>query len=1248
MAPLYTKIATIASMTVFQINNVEDQLRSLLADRILILDGAMGSMIQSLKLEEADVRGDRFADHTKDLKNFSDVLCLTRPDDITDIHRKYFEAGADIVCTNTFGASPVGADEFDVSNEIIAEINRAAVACARRAADEYNEKTPDKPRFIAGSIGPTAKQLAISTEVEDAAYRNANFDMMAESYYQQVVALVESGIDILLPETVIDTLNLKACLFAISRYFEETGMTVPVMVSGTFSEGGATFVSGQKVEAFWNAIAHFPMLSVGMNCALGPVPMRPHIEELSKVSPSYISCHPNAGLPNEMGQYDLGPNAMAKLVGEYAENGWVNFVGGCCGTTPDHIAAITEAVRRITPHKQTKVAALTRLSGVEPFNLRPDANFIMVGERTNVTGSRKFARLIREDNYEEAIEVARQQVENGASIIDINMDDALLDGVEAMTRFLNLISGEFEISKVPIMIDSSKWEILEAGLKCIQGKAIVNSIAIKDDEQRFRNQAQTILRYGAAVVVMAFDETGQAVETDHKVAICKRAYDILVNEIGFAPEDIIFDPNILTVATGIEEHNDYAKNFIEATRRIKEECPGAKVSGGVSNISFSFRGNNVVREAMHSALLFHAVKAGMDMGIVNAGQLEVYEEIPKDLLEAVEDVLFNRREDATDRLIDLAESFKGQKGKSAAEDLAWREQPVSKRLEYALIKGIDKFINEDTEEARQQFDRCLQVIEGPLMDGMSVVGDLFGEGKMFLPQVVKSARVMKKAVAYLMPYMEEEKRAAGLENAPARGKVLMATVKGDVHDIGKNIVGVVLGCNSYEVIDLGVMVPCEKILEEAVKHEVDIIGLSGLITPSLDEMVYVAKEMKRLGMSTPLMIGGATTSAKHTAVKIAPSYESPVVHVLDASRCVGVVEKLNNPESIAGFQEKNLAEQEQLRASYQQRSQTLVPYAQAYEQRFQTDWDTVQIDKPAKLGIQQLPDFPLEDIREFIDWSPFFWAWELKGRYPGILEHAQMGEEAQKLFDDATSMLDEIIQNKLLKANAVYGFWPAATDGDDILVYANENRQDVVARFSMLRQQWQRKGQSEFLSLADFVAPVDSGREDYIGAFCVTAGLGCTELAAEYESQHDDYKSIMVKALADRLAEAFAELLHKRARDEWGYGKNESLSNEDVISEKYRGIRPAHGYPACPDHTEKDVLFKLLQAEAQAGVSLTESFAMMPAASVSGLYFGHPNARYFAVDKITRDQVESYAARKGMELREVERWLSPNLAYDSE
>lgn len=1225
--------------------DTDSQLRCLLAERILILDGAMGSLIQELKLSEKDVRGDRFADHHRDLKNCSDILCLTRADDITEIHRKYLHAGADIVCTNTFNGSPVGLDEFDLPLEVVLEINRQAVACARKAVDEYNERTPEKPRFVAGSIGPTAKQLAISTDVENAASRGSTFDTMQESYYQQVAALVSSGVDILLPETVIDTLNLKACLFAISRYFDEIGERIPVMVSTTFDAGGATFVSGQKVEAMWNAVSHFPMLSIGMNCALGPKTMRPHIEELSKVSTAHISCHPNAGQPNEMGAYDLSPSDMANYLADFAESGWLNIAGGCCGTTPDHIAAIADAVGRVSPHRRTTVAPLTRLSGIEPFNIRPDANFVMVGERTNVTGSKRFARLIRNDKFDEAIEVARQQVEGGAGIIDINMDDALLDGVEAMTTFLNLIAGEFEISKVPIMIDSSKWEILEAGLKCIQGKPIVNSISIKDSEERFLEQARTCRRYGAAVVVMAFDETGQAVDVDHKVSICERAYKLLTEQVGFPPEDIIFDPNILTIATGIEEHDNYAVNFIEATRLIKKRCPGAKVSGGVSNISFSFRGNDVVREAMHSAFLYHAIKAGMDMGIVNAGQLEIYEEIPKELLEHVEDVLLNRRADATDRLISYAENFIGQKGKSAIEDLAWRDAPVAKRLEHALIKGIDKFVEEDTEEARQQFDRCLQVIEGPLMDGMSVVGDLFGAGKMFLPQVVKSARVMKKAVAYLLPYMEQEKIKAGLVDAAARGKILMATVKGDVHDIGKNIVGVVLGCNSYEVIDLGVMVSCEKILEEATKHGVDIIGLSGLITPSLDEMAYVASEMTRLGFKVPLLIGGATTSAKHTAVKIAPKYSEPTIHVLDASRCVGVVDKLLSDDLRPDFLAKNQQTQAELVRSYDQRQVKLVPYAQAREKKYQTNWDTVQIDKPSFTGRKVIRGQDLRDLTSFIDWSPFFMAWEMKGKYPNILDDKKFGTEARKLFADANQVLNELMSADQLRANGVYGFWPAASDHDDVIVFSDESRSVELCRFHMLRQQWERKGQKCFRSLADYIAPLDSGREDYIGAFVVTAGLGAEEIAAEYQKSHDDYNSIMVKALADRLAEAFAESLHAQARIEWGYGAVEQLTNEELISEKYRGIRPAPGYPACPDHTEKATLFELLDARVQTGVELTENFAMLPAASVSGWYFAHPDARYFSVDRISRDQVEDYAVRKGMSVETVERWLAPNLGY---
>ncbi|GIW98492.1 MAG: methionine synthase [Pirellulaceae bacterium] len=1224
-----------------------DRLHELLADRILILDGAMGTMVQRLRLDEAGVRGERFRDHHKDLKNFTDILSLTHPQSVTEIHRQYLEAGADIIETNTFGASPVGMEEFELSPELMREINFAAVACARRAADEFTERNPDKPRFVAGSIGPTAKQTAISTEVDDPAYRNTTFDIMVESYYAQVAALVEAGVDLLLPETVIDTLNLKACLFAISRYFEETGRRVPVMISGTFDAGGRTFVSGQSIEAFWTAVSHFPMFSIGMNCALGPEKMRSHLAELAQVASVPVSCYPNAGLPNEMGQYDLGPREMAAMVGEFAESGWVNILGGCCGTTPEHIRAIAEVASQLRPRTPPEPCVYTRLSGTEALVIRPDTNFLMIGERTNVTGSRAFARLVRNEKFEEAVEVARNQVVGGASIIDINMDDALLDGPEAMTRFLRLIAGEADIARVPVMIDSSKWEVLEAGLKNTQGKPVVNSISLKDGEEEFLRRARLIRRYGAAVVVMAFDEQGQAVEKDHKVAICKRAYDLLTTRIGFPPQDIIFDPNILTVATGMEEHNDYAINFIEATREIKRLCPGAKVSGGVSNISFSFRGNDYVREAMHAAFLYHAVKAGLDMGIVNAGQLAVYEDIPQDLLERVEDVLFNRRPDATERLIEFAETVKNKGKAAAAEDLAWREQPVHERLKHALIHGIDKFIEQDTEEARQQFARCLDVIEGPLMDGMSVVGDLFGAGKMFLPQVVKSARVMKKAVAYLTPFMEQEKLAAAQEQSSNRGKVLLATVKGDVHDIGKNIVGVVLACNNYETIDLGVMVACDTILDKAIEEGVDIIGLSGLITPSLDEMTFVAKEMQRRGMQIPLLIGGATTSAKHTAVKIAPHYEHEVVHVLDASRCVGVVEKLCNPESRLAFAAENRRLQQQLVDSYRARRVTLVPYDEALRKRFRTDWNTVDIPTPSFTGKKVLRNIPLEQIIPFIDWSPFFMSWELKGKYPRIFDDPAVGAQARELYESAQRMLARIVDEQLIRAHAVYGFWPAASVDDDVILYADDARTTELTTFHFLRQQWQRKGQTDFRSLADYIAPRDCGRTDYLGAFVVTAGDGADDLARWYEQHHDDYNAILVKSLADRLAEALAEMLHKQARIDWGYGREEQLSNDDLIAEKYRGIRPAAGYPACPDHTEKATLFSLLDAEREIGVRLTESFAMWPGASVSGLYFAHPDARYFSVDRITQDQVQAYARRKGMSLREVERWLAPNLGYET-
>jgi 5-methyltetrahydrofolate--homocysteine methyltransferase len=1228
-------------------NQSNSDLPGRVRERIHILDGAMGTMIQRLKLDEAAVRGTQFAGHHKDLVRFSDILCLTRPDDISDIHFAYLDAGADILETNSFGSSPIGMAEMELPDSLVRDLNYAAVDCARKAVDRMLKQDPSRPRYVAGSIGPTTKQLAISTKVDDAANRDVTFLEMVASYKEQVRHLVEAGADLLLPETAIDTLNLKSCLVAISEYFEESGNRIPVMISATFDKGGRTFVSGQTVEAFWNAISHFPMLSVGMNCALGPDIMRPHIEELSRVSGAAISCHPNAGLPNEMSEYDLTASAMADYIEDFARNGWLNIVGGCCGSTPAHIRAIADRVQKIAPRQDIEPIVWTRLSGQEAMTLRPETQFTMVGERTNVTGSKAFANLIRNDKFEEAVEVARQQVQNGATIIDINMDDALLDGVEAMTRYLRLIAGDSVAAAVPVMIDSSKWEVLLAGLQNVQGKAIVNSISLKDGEEEFLRRARIVRQYGAAVVVMAFDEKGQASETDEKVRICKRAYDVLTKQVHFPPQDIIFDPNILTVATGIEEHDNYAVNFIDACRLIKQQCPGVRVSGGVSNISFSFRGNDVVREAMHSAFLYHAIQAGMDMGIVNAGQLAVYEDIPKDLLEHVEDVLLNRRADATERLLTLAETFKGSGTKKASGDnLEWREKPVRDRLKHALIHGIDKFIELDTEEARQTCTRCLEVIEGPLMDGMSVVGDLFGAGKMFLPQVVKSARVMKKAVGYLQPFMEKEKEEAGLEGQSFRGKVLMATVKGDVHDIGKNIVGVVLGCNNYEVVDLGVMVSCERILEEARKHQVDIIGLSGLITPSLDEMTHVAREMQRTGMKIPLLIGGATTSAKHTAVKIAPHYQEPVVHVLDASRCVGVVESLCSDEQKPRYVGDNFKLQEELRASYEARQVKLVPYAEARSKKFSTDWESVRVDRPSFIGARVLKNYSIEKIAKYIDWSPFFMAWELKGKYPKIFEDSYVGEEAKKLFDDANKMLFDCIVQNQLTADAVYGFWPAASDGDDIVLYVDESRTKELTRFHFLRQQWERKGQTDFRCLADYVAPIDSGRQDYLGAFVVTAGHGADEVAKKLEKEHDDYSAIMVKAVADRLAEAFAELMHEQARLDWGYGVEERLSNEQLIDEAYRGIRPAPGYPACPDHTEKRILFDLLDAEQQIGVKLTESCAMWPAASVSGFYFGHPNARYFAVDRVTQDQIESYAKRKGMSMREVERWLSPNLGYE--
>ena len=1226
-------------------NRQNDRMRQLLARRILVLDGAMGTMVQSLGLTEAEVRGPRFADHSKPLKNFIDLLCLTRPEVITDIHRQYLRAGADIVETNTFGASPVAMQDFALES-LVHELNVAAARCARRAVDEIQTQTPDQPRFVAGSIGPTSKTASISPHVEDPGCRAVTFDQLVASYRAQVAALVEGGVDLLFPETTFDTLNLKACLFAIEQFFEESGVRLPVMVSVTITDASGRTLSGQTIEAFWNSISHCDLLSVGINCALGPERMRPYIEELSAIAPVCISCHPNAGLPNEFGGYDETPEQMTRVLREFVASGWLNIVGGCCGTTPEHIRAFAEMVRGQPPRQPPQVAPYTRLSGHEAFTLRPDSNFLMIGERTNVTGSRQFARLIREGQYEAAVEVARQQVAGGAGVIDVNMDADLLDSEAAMTRFLNLIAAEPDISRVPVMIDSSRWSVLEAGLKCLQGKGIVNSISLKDGEAEFLRRARLIRRYGAAVVVMAFDEQGQATQTDHRVQVCARAYRLLTEQAGYPPQDIIFDPNILTVATGIEEHNGYAVSFCEATRRIKEQFPRVKVSGGVSNVSFSFRGNDVVREAMHAAFLYHAIRAGLDMGIVNAGQLAVYETIPAGLLERVEDVLLNRRPDATERLVEFAETVKPRDRKVPEEDLAWRRQPLAARLTHALIKGIDRFIEQDVEEARHGCDRCLEIIEGPLMAGMSKVGDLFGAGKMFLPQVVKSARVMKKAVAYLQPFMEREKAATGAAAHQPRGRIVLATVKGDVHDIGKNIVGVVLGCNNYEVIDLGVMVPAERILQTAAEQHADLIGLSGLITPSLDEMVHVAKELERCGMSQSLLIGGATTSAKHTAVKIAPQYSRPTVHVLDASRSVVVVDRLISPELRSGFVGENQALQRQLVDSFQQRHIKLVPYAEACRRPFPTDWATVRIDRPAFLGRRVLPDFALAPLVDYIDWSPFFLAWELKGKYPAILHDPTVGAAARDLYGNARRLLAEIIEHRWLRAGAAYGFWPAAADGDDIVVFRDEQRHEELARLHTLRQQWERKGQDCFRALADYVAPLASGRVDYVGAFVVTTGIGTDELCHRFDTEHDDYDAILVKALADRLAEAFAEWLHQQARRDWGYGAEEQLGQRELLAEKYRGIRPAPGYPAQPDHTEKRILFDLLAAEETTGVTLTDSYAMLPSASVCGLYLAHPEARYFAVDRITKEQVESYARRKGLTVAEVERWLSPNLGYE--
>jgi 5-methyltetrahydrofolate--homocysteine methyltransferase len=1220
------------------------ELKQLLHERIVVIDGAMGTMIQGFKLGEAGYRGQQFANYSCDLKGNNDLLSITQPEIIEQIHWQFLEAGADIIETNTFNANAISMADYGLES-LAYDLNLAAARVARRAAEAVTAKDSNRPRFVAGAIGPANKTSSLSPNVNDPAFRAVTFDQLVEAYFEQVRGLMDGGVDLLLAETTFDTLNLKAALFAIARHFEQHGRRVPVMASVTIVDKSGRTLSGQTLEAFWISVSHFPLLSVGINCALGATEMRQYVEELSGLAPIFLSCYPNAGLPNAFGEYDETPETMSATLREFAANGWLNIVGGCCGTTPAHIRAIAETVRPLKPRVPPQVKPYSRFSGLEPLVIRPDSNFLNIGERTNVTGSPKFAKLILNGSYEEALTIARQQVEGGAQMIDVNMDEGMLDSEKAMVHFMHLVASEPDIARVPVMIDSSKWSVIEAGLKCIQGKAAVNSISLKEGEEVFKRHARLIKRYGAGMVVMAFDEAGQADTLARRVEICTRAYRILTEEVGIPPTDIIFDPNILTVATGMEEHNDYAVSFIDATRQIKANLPGCKVSGGVSNISFSFRGNNVVREAMHSAFLYHAIRAGLDMGIVNAGQLAVYEEIPKQLLELVEDVLLNRRPDSTERLVTFAESVK-QKGKVEVEEQSWRQGTVEERLSHALVRGIVDYIDADTEEARQKYERPLAVIEGPLMAGMSVVGDLFGAGKMFLPQVVKSARVMKKAVAWLLPYMEAEKLAGG--GRQAEGKILMATVKGDVHDIGKNIVGVVLGCNNYEVIDLGVMVPCEKILKTAREHKVDIIGLSGLITPSLDEMVHVAREMEREGFKVPLLIGGATTSRAHTAVKIAPGYGEPVVHVLDASRAVGVVGHLKSPELKAAFDDNNRREQEKARSDHRnkQSQRPLLTLDEARRRQPVIEWSQSPVYRPSFTGVKVDDDVPLEDIVPYIDWTPFFQTWELRGVYPRILDDPTVGPKARELFEDAQQLLKQIVDGRLLRAKAVMGFFPANRVGDDIEVYTDENRTHVLEVFHTLRQQAEKSENQPNFALADFIAPKETGLADYLGAFAVTAGLNIEPLVARFEAGHDDYNAIMTKALADRLAEALAELTHKKSRDAWGFGREENLSVPELIKEKYQGIRPAAGYPACPDHTEKQTLFDLLQAEKNACIQLTESFAMYPAASVSGLYFSHPESRYFALGKIDRDQVEDYAVRKRMTVETVERWLSPNLNYD--
>ena len=1221
----------------------EEALHRELARRILVIDGAMGTLMQAAGLGEADYRGDRFAGHPSDLKGNHEILNLTRPDVVEAAHREYLEAGADIIETNTFNGTRVS--QADYNTETLAhEINVAAARCARRAADGWMGEAEGRLCWVAGALGPTNKTASLSPDVSDPGKRAIGFDGLESAYHEQALALLEGGVDLLFVETIFDTLNGKAALAAIERVFEERGRRVPVLASVTITDLSGRNLSGQGVEAFWISVSHVPLFAVGINCALGPAQMRPHLEELSRVAPIPVSSYPNAGLPNAFGGFDETPESMARDLGEWARAGFLNLVGGCCGTTPAHVRAIVDAVQGVPPRVLPDVPRLSRFSGMDPLVIRPDSNFVNVGERTNVTGSARFARLIREGQLDEALAVARQQVEDGAQIIDVNMDEGMLDSVETMRSFLSLLAAEPDIARVPVMVDSSKWEVIEAGLKCLQGKGIVNSLSLKEGEEAFVAHARQVRRYGAGVVVMAFDEEGQATTVERRIQILTRAVRILTDEVGFPPEDVILDPNVLTVGTGIEEHADYGVAFIEATRRLKAALPHVKVSGGISNVSFSFRGNNPVREAMHAAFLYHAIRAGLDMGIVNAGQLAVYEEIPEELRQRVEDVLLNRRPDATERLVSFAESVKAE-DKGPAEEDAWRRGTVEERLSHALVRGIDAFIEADTEEALQKLGRPLDVIEGPLMAGMSVVGDLFGAGKMFLPQVVKSARVMKKGVAWLTPFLEAEKARA----ARAKAKVVLATVKGDVHDIGKNIVGVVLGCNNYEVVDLGVMVSAEKILSTAREVGADVVGLSGLITPSLDEMAHVAREMGRQGFSVPLLIGGATTSRAHTAVRIAPGYAGPVVHVADASRAVGVVGQLRSDGQKAAFVEDNHREQERLRREHEGRrsARPLLSLEEARRRRTAIDWSGYSPPQPSFAGVRVLDPVPLADLVPYVDWTPFFAVWELRGTYPRIFEHPEWGDRAREVFDDAQEMLARLVADESLGARAVYGFFPAGAVGDDIEVWADEARSRLRATFPMLRQQAERSEGEPNQALADFVAPRESGLRDWIGAFAVTAGLGEEDLAASFERANDDYGAILVKALADRLAEALAEWLHRRVREEWGYGGTEDLGIEDLIKERYRGIRPAPGYPSCPDHSEKTRLFDLLGGEDEVGIRLTETFAMRPAASVCGLYFAHPQARYFSLGKIERDQVLDYHRRKGVGLAEVERWLGPHLNYES-